>query len=157
MNWDAVGAVAELLGSMAVVVTLVFMLRQLRTSSIVIENATAQGAADAVAGWARQLTENPELYRIYRQGLKDDTVLSREERGVFDLILFQAFNSISSIYLQYRNGGFTEERWESEMRKFAANFDNPGGRRSWERQRNMLDNDFQREIERQFYSGDGGT
>ena len=150
MDWDAIGAIAELLGSVAVIATLIFLVRQIKTNSIMIQNNTAQSAADAVASWSRQLTENPELYRIYRNGLKDDSTLSREERGVFDLILFQAFNSISSIYLQYKNGGFGEDRWESEMRVFDQNFSTPGGRASWERQKHLLDVNFQREVERRF-------
>ncbi|MCX2983126.1 hypothetical protein EYC98_19870 [Halieaceae bacterium IMCC14734] len=152
MDWNALGAIAELLGSIAVIVTLLFLLKQLKTNSVMIQNSTAQGAADAIAAWARQLTENPELYRIYRIGLKDDSELSREERGLFDLTLFQAFNSISSIYVQYKNGGCGEDRWESEIRVFAANFHTPGGRASWERQKHMLDINFQREIEAKFGS-----
>ena len=154
MNWDALGAIAELLGSVAVVVTLLFLLKQLKTNSVMIQNSTAQGAADAIAAWARQLTENPELYRIYRMGLKDDSELGREERGLFDLILFQAFHSISSVYVQYKNGGFGDDRWESEIRVFAANYQTPGGRASWERQKHMLDTNFQREIEEQFNARD---
>ena len=150
VNWDALGAMAELLGSVAVVVTLILLLKQLKTNSVMIQNSTAQGAADAIAAWARQLTENPELYRIYRAGLKNDSELSREERGLFDLTLFQAFNSISSIYVQYKNGGCGEERWESEIRVFAANFNMPGGRASWERQKHMLDVNFTSEIENRF-------
>jgi hypothetical protein len=119
-----------------------------------IQNATAQDSANAVADWSRQLTGNPELYRIYRTGLRDDTELSKEDRGLFDLVLFQAFNSISSIYMQYRNGGLGEERWESEMRVFATIFDTPGGRSSWERQKHMLDVNFQKEVDAQLKSGD---
>ena len=53
MNWDALGAIAELLGSVAVVVALLFLLKQLKTNSVMIQNSTAQGAADAIAAWAR--------------------------------------------------------------------------------------------------------
>ena len=150
MNWEAIGAFAELLGSLAVVVTLIFLLKQIKTNSIMIQNSTAQGAADAVAAWSRQLTNDPELYRIYRAGLKDDSTLSKEERGLFDLVMFQAINSISSIYLQYKNGGFGEDRWDSEMQIFESNFDTPGGRSSWKRQKHMLDISFQKEIEKRF-------
>jgi hypothetical protein len=150
MNWEAIGAFAELLGSLAVVVTLIFLLKQIKTNSILIQNSTAQGAADAVAAWSRQLTNDPELYRIYRAGLKDDSTLSKEERGLFDLVMFQAINSISSIYLQYKNGGFGEDRWDSEMHIFESNFNTPGGRSSWERLKHMVDISFQKEIEKRF-------
>jgi hypothetical protein len=150
MNWEAIGAVAELLGSLAVVATLIFLLKQIKTNSIMIQNSTTQGAADAVAAWSRQLTGDPELYRIYRNGLKDDLSLGKEERGIFDLVMFQAFNSISSIFLQYKNGGFDEDRLDKEMHVFESNYDTPGGRASWERQKHMLDISFQKEIETRF-------
>ena len=155
MSWDAIGAIAELLGSLAVIATLIFLVQQIKTNSVMIQNNTAQSAADIISLRPKRVifnpgTENPELYRIYRSGLKDDSALSREERGLFDLVLFQAFNSISSIYLQYRNGGFGEVRWESELRVFDQNFSTHGGRASWERQKHLLDADFQLEVERRF-------
>lgn len=150
MSWDAIAALAELIGALAVVGTLAFLIKQIRTNSVMVQNATAQAASEAVADWSRQLTENPDLYRIYRQGLIDDSSLNKEERGLFDLVLFQAFNSISSIYLQYRNGGFGKARWESEMKVFALNFNTPGGRASWERQKHLLDLNFQKEVEIRF-------
>ena len=52
MNRDAAGAIAELLGSVAVVATLVFLIRRLRTNSVMVHNATAQAAAEAVADWS---------------------------------------------------------------------------------------------------------
>lgn len=146
MNWDAVVAVAEILGAVAVVVTLLFLLKQIKTNSVMIQNSIAQASADHIANWSRQLTGNPELHRIYRTGLKGDT-LSNEDRGLFDLVLFQAFNSIHSIYFQYRNGGIKKDRWESEMRMFAPILKSPGGRASWDRQKYMLDVDFQKELE----------
>ena len=153
MNWDAVGAIAELVGSIAVVATLLFLLGQIRTNSVMIQNASAQDSANAVSEWSRQLTSNPDLYRIYRQGLHDDTSLSREDRGLFDLVLFQAFYNWAGIFVQYRNGGLDEMRWESEMRVFASNFDKPGGRASWERMKHMLATDFQREVEARLNPG----
>ena len=154
MNWEAVGAIAELLGSVAVIGTLLFLVVQIRTNSVMIQNATTQDSANAVADWARQLTGNPELYRIYRTGLRDDAELSKEDRGLFDLVLFQAFNSISSIYVQYRNGDLGKERWESEWRVFGTNYDTPVGRASWERQKHMVDVNFQREVDSRFKLGD---
>jgi len=86
MNWDAVGAIAELMGSIAVAGTLLFLLVQIRSNSMMIQNASAQDSANAVSEWSRQLTSNRDLYRIYRQGLRDDTVLNSEERGLFDFL-----------------------------------------------------------------------
>ena len=52
MDWDAIGAIAELLGSVAVIATLIFLVRQIKTNAVMIQNNTAQSAADAVASWS---------------------------------------------------------------------------------------------------------
>ena len=97
MNWDAIGAIAEMLGSIAVVATLVLLLIQLKTNSAMIKNSTQQSRAAATSDWSRQLTGNPELYIIFRAGLGDDLTLSKDDRGRFDLVLLQVFIDVSSI------------------------------------------------------------
>jgi len=146
MNWDAV----EALGAIAILITLILLIVQLRANSAMIKNSTAQNVSFAVAEWARQLTENPELYKIFRTGLLDDSKLSSEERGRFDLVMFQVFNGVSSVYDQYVNGGLDHDRWESELRTISANCNTPGGRASWERQKFMLRPSFRNEVEAYF-------
>lgn len=150
MNWEAIGAIAEILGSLAVIVTLVLLILQLKTNSIMIQNSTAQSSTSSISEWARQLTQNPDLYLLYRAGLKDDSVLSKEDRGRFDLILFQVFQSVSGMYSQYLNSGLEKVRWEAELVTFGVNYNTPGGRASWERQKYMLDPRFQKEVEQYF-------
>ena len=149
INWEALGAVAELLGSVAVVITLLFLVKQIKTNSVMTQNATVQASSDALGNWSRQLTTNPELFRLYRSGLRGDA-LGNEDRALFDQVAFQAFNAISSVYLQYRNGGLAEDRWDSEMRIFAAILNTRGGRASWERQKSLLDVNFAEEVESRF-------
>jgi len=43
MNWDAVGAIAELIGATAVVLTLVYLSIQLRQNTRAVEHATERG------------------------------------------------------------------------------------------------------------------
>lgn len=150
MNWDAIGAIAELLGSIAVVATLVFLIKQIRSNTAMVQNNTAQNASEAIAAWSRQLTENPDLYRIFREGLANDNQLSKEDRGLFDLIMFQAFHANSTAYFQNKNGGFSTDRFESEMLIFSENHSTPGGKASWDRQKHLLDKEFRDEIEKRF-------
>ena len=48
-----------------------------------VQNNTAQGASEAISSWARQLTENPDLYRIYREGLKRRRQSSQKKNGAY--------------------------------------------------------------------------
>ena len=58
MNWEAIGAIAEILGSVAVTVTLVLLILQLRSNTVMMQNQTAQNSAESIFAWARQLTGN---------------------------------------------------------------------------------------------------
>ena len=150
MNWDAIGAIAELLGSVAVVITLLFLAAQLRSNSAMLRNSSMQSQAAAMTGWAANLAGDPELYSLYRKGLIDDASLSKEELGRFDLVLVQVFQSVSAIHRQYVNGGMDDATWEANLLTLGASFNTPGGRASWERQKYMLDDRFRDEVEAYF-------
>jgi hypothetical protein len=150
MNWEAIGAIAEIMGSVAVIITLVLLLLQLRANTAMIQNSAAQNSANAISEWARQLTGDPNLYRLYRTGLRDDSALSKEDRGMFDLVVLQALQNVYGMYRQYHNGGIDRARWDVELLPFSVIYNTPGGRASWERQKFMLDPDFQKEVERHF-------
>ena len=72
MNWEAIGAVGELIGAMAVVITLVFLGLQVRQSirtmaeSNRLERAAAiDRHADSISRWRGRLMENADLATIW--------------------------------------------------------------------------------------------
>ena len=72
MNWEAIGAVGELIGAMAVVITLVFLGLQVRQSirtmaeSNRLERAAAiDRQADSISRWRGRLMENADLATIW--------------------------------------------------------------------------------------------
>jgi hypothetical protein len=150
MNWEAIGAIAEIMGSVAVIVTLALLILQLRSNTVMIKNQTAQNSANSISAWSRQLTGNPDLYRLYRAGLKDDSALSKEDRGRFDMIIHQVFQDVYGMYTQYLNVGLDKARWEAQLRTLGVIYNTPGGRATWERQKFIMDPSFQKEVEQHF-------
>ena len=72
MNWDALGAIGEIIGAIAVVITLGFLAIQIRYStrsmdeSNRLQRATAiDRHADSVNRWRGSLSENEDLARIW--------------------------------------------------------------------------------------------
>ena len=49
MNWDAIGAVGELIGAIAVVITLVYLAIQIRQNTKTVRASTYQSVAEALA------------------------------------------------------------------------------------------------------------
>ena len=68
MNWDAVGAIAELIGGVAVLVTPVYLAVQVRhANSIQRQNLLANQTAHWVAN-CQTLSAHPELNQALAQG-----------------------------------------------------------------------------------------
>jgi len=78
MNWEAVGAIGETIGAIAVVVTLVFLVVQLRHSTRATEESNRLERAfaidrhsDSIGRWRGRIVENEDLARIWLVATKD--------------------------------------------------------------------------------------
>lgn len=61
MNWDAIGAVGEITGASAVVVSLVYLALQIRHASKTTQIQIEQAEAASIIGPQSILIDNPEL------------------------------------------------------------------------------------------------
>ena len=78
MNWDAVGAIGEVVGAAAVVVTLMILVLQVRQNTQSLEesnklnrSATVDRHADTVSRWRGRITENPDLSELWVAAIQD--------------------------------------------------------------------------------------
>ena len=71
MNWDAIGALGQMLGSLAVFVTLGYLAGQVRYAKTETRRALSQGRAEA----ARDILARQTIDRINNAHLKADAVL----------------------------------------------------------------------------------
>ena len=82
MNWDAIGAIGEVVGAVAVVVTLLFLSLQLRQNTRTVRNAYRSQMAETVSN-SISVMQNPDFARILVVAMNDSDALSPEERVVF--------------------------------------------------------------------------
>src|SRR6266511_355953 len=83
MNWDAISAISQLVGSIAVVLSVLYLAVQVHRGTRVAKLATEDAAAAALRDVTKPFMENAELERIWRVGLEDIGALSVEERARF--------------------------------------------------------------------------
>src|SRR5438876_51259 len=72
MNWDAISAISQLIGSVAVVLSVLYLALQVHRSTRVAKLATQDSAATALRDVTKPLMENAELERIWRVGSEDN-------------------------------------------------------------------------------------
>jgi hypothetical protein len=78
MNWDAVGALAELVGAGAVVLTLIYLSIQLRHNTQAVRNESERGVLEDANTWMYKIIENPELAELYRKGMRGEELSSND-------------------------------------------------------------------------------
>jgi len=114
MNWDAIGAMGEVAGAVAVVVTLVYLASQLRQNTKALRSSTYQAFNDSSFSWADSEIKNAALIAKTAQCSSPDE-LTAEEQEIWRGILFKAFTVMESNYLHHRAGAMDDDIFESRM------------------------------------------
>ena len=77
MNWDAIGAIAELVGAMGVVASLAYLGIQLRQNSRTISEQIFQNLLNDYHGAMDNLINDAAINRIWYLGLRDFDALAK--------------------------------------------------------------------------------
>ncbi len=141
-NWEAIGAVGEVVGGAAVFISLLYLAVQIRSSRRSDQVAAAAGAASAVDEWIGQIVRDEKLYELYQRGLSDYESLTREEKGRFFLLIVQFLRSMEAIWFQLQLGAIEPGYWSSMETTIRRIVGSIGGRRSFEKSREFLSPEF---------------
>src|SRR5438874_9334042 len=104
MNWDAISAISQLIGSLAVVLSVLYLALQVHRSTRVAKLATQDAAAMALRDVTKPFMENAEVERIWRIGLEDIGALSIEERARCFHAAYQFLKAFEKIHFYYDYG-----------------------------------------------------
>jgi hypothetical protein len=87
MNWDAVGALAEAVGAAGVIATLAYLAIQIRRSNLLATAESSRFSHTASDPAVLAISQDPDLARIFREGLGDRDSLSADDRVRFDMVM----------------------------------------------------------------------
>ena len=138
MNWDAVGAVAELAGALGVVASLAYLAVQIRQNTAQMERSAraARGAAyqDVIGYMQAHLAPvalDADASEIIRRGLEDINSLSEADYFRFNWIMGGHINSCDNAFYQIRDGVVSVDRWEALLGQLQWFMAAPGFREWW--------------------------
>src|SRR5437867_9999760 len=112
MNWEAINAISQLVSSIAVVFSVLYLGLQVHRSTRVARLATQDAAATALRDVTKPLMENAELERIWRVGLEYIGSLSVEERARFFHATYQFLKAFETIHFHYVYGLMDKQLWD---------------------------------------------
>ena len=155
MNWEAIGAIGELLGGAGVILTLVYLAFQIRQNTRqLVQNETSARAAAVNASvnvlWEsrRSVYENAELTKIWRRGLSSPNELDEDEAYRFRLVMSNAIDACWDVHSQTIATRYSPETWyklgTSVIERLLIT---PGGRRFWQEYGETYGDEFRVDVD----------
>ena len=105
MNWDAIGAVGEVIAAIAVVVTLLFVARDIRQNSRSLSIAALRDTTAQWNHWSNMIAASSDLADIVAKGNKAFAELSESEQlryGAYVQAFFDNVESFRSLVVDHK-------------------------------------------------------
>ena len=91
MNWEAIGAVGEIVGASAVIATLIYLALQIKDSARAARSAAVTDATTAMQAFYQELGSNPQASKLFLEGMTNPDSLSNEAEFQFVMLVHSAF------------------------------------------------------------------
>jgi hypothetical protein len=142
MNWDAIGATAEMLGALAVIISLLYLASQVRQNTVASRISRYDSYVHTVSDMRGSILQNDTLSRVWVVGLRDPSVLDEVESVQLRLLFYNAVQTMESLHLQLMQSGLDKEIWSRQLPMISRVLGSPGGREWWGSYKAEFDRSF---------------
>jgi hypothetical protein len=132
MNWEAIGAIAELFGAFGVIGSLIYVGNQVRTSNVASSVAAKLSATQMLSAYQDTMLENPELVLLMAKGRSSYEELSKEDKLLFSTLALKATFMLSAQFFQFQRNVLTEDDWHENRAVAIYWASSPGYQQWWE-------------------------
>jgi hypothetical protein len=155
MNWEAIGAIGEIIGAIGVIFTLGYLAYQIRQNTAQLEQNERTAIAAAVSVSAtnyrenrRHIYTNRDVAATVLQGMSDPDNLDEVDQYRFRFIAQNTMDALWDLYSQTVITNFSPETWSTQgvglvKRVFMTN----GGSWFWKNHRDEYAEQFRNEID----------
>jgi hypothetical protein len=147
MSLNDLANLKQIIGAIAVVVSLFYVAHQIRQNTNAVRSATAQTVHEHFSNWYNLVAADAALSQIAANGLRDYASLSEQERVRF-VATFMSFVSYSqNAFLKWREGLLKPALWLGWEQVMMNLFGAPGGKAFWKERSYLFGEEFRRYIE----------
>ncbi len=147
MSLGDLANLGQIIGAIAVVISLFYVAYQIRQNTNAVRSATAQAVHEHFAKWYHLLAADGDLSQIVANGLLDYSSLSDQEKARF-IATFMAFLSYSqNAFLKWREGLLASPLWMGWELLIMNLICAPGGRMFWKERSYLLGEEFRQYVE----------
>jgi hypothetical protein len=143
MNWDALAAIAEIIASAGVIVSLVYLASQIRHQISESRLSAGHELASQINDCFSGISDNAELAEIYLRGMGDYNSLDTLEKLRFSTFFARFMRILESTYSRHMNNQLDPtiwRGWDEGLRDF---YSHPGLQEWWSSRCHWFTPEFQ--------------
>ena len=112
MDWDAIGAIGEVIGAAGVIVTLGFLATQIRQNTKEARLAAIGELAREYNAFLRHVTEDAEICSLWRRAVDGSAEdLSADERARGMMLMGHLIRTVENAFTLWRSGRMSDGDW----------------------------------------------
>jgi hypothetical protein len=146
MNWDAIGAIGEVIGAAAVVISLVYLATQIRQSTKTARATTRNAIAEATQSLLWDLIESQGMAEIIVKHVSGKP-LDQVEALRLQARAHRDMRHWENIYYQVRAGLLSDDEWVAFRKYLFALFSVEAYREYWKHEGELYSDIFRDEID----------
>ena len=140
-------AIAEIIGAVVVVITLIYLAVGIRQNTLAIRSSNATTVLINTQELANLLIVDRELADLVLRAMKDEGELSPSEALAAYAWFFNMFKIGELAYQAFMNDELDAEYWKAQLAFYSAYWQTPGFRRYWPHRRDAFIPKFQAAVD----------
>jgi hypothetical protein len=140
---DIIQSVTSIIQTVAVILSLVYVSKQISDGTKAVKSQTYQSIISAYAEIEARIGQDAETARIYYIGCDTPKNLSSEEEKIrFTQLICSIFNFFENLHYQYKTGLLDEHLWAGWCELMRNKLRKPGVKQYWEENSSLYSKDF---------------
>ena len=149
MNWDAIGAIGEILGALAVVLSLGYLAIQVKQNTHSMKVAAKLEIDKQFTLYTDLLLNNPAMFELQIKGAARHELNERDAER-FSLLMTRLTWNFSSMHYQYKTQGLSSDDWYESKRLIKWITSSEGYRAWWNKNNVNFSTDFRNYLNQSF-------
>jgi len=146
MNWDAIGAISDIVAAFAVVISLVYLSFQIRAQSKETRAIAMHEIAAAFRGNLGKFSDESLADLLFR-GKKNMDVLDEKERFMLVSSSQQLLRVWEEAYIMNKNGRLDEDLWGPMTKQYASFMNFPPVIYTWSIRKEFYNDEFREYVD----------
>ena len=143
MNWDAIGAIGELVGAIGVILTLIYLAIQIRHNTRAVRLETAHNIMEEIRDLYSLMAEHGELADLINRAATDYESITGQEKVRWYALNMNFIRSLENGHIQWQEGALDSRVWYGMKRQSSDYTRLPGFAEFWANRKHWFSEEFQ--------------